>query len=85
MNFPKFCKTLNLRLRVFTYLFSLITLFFSQEILGDFPDKNTGVGCYLIFPSPGDLPHPGIKPESPALAGRFFTTEPSGRYLYQHS
>ena len=29
------------------------------------------------FPSPGDLPDPGIKPMSPELAGRFFTTEPS--------
>ena len=31
----------------------------------------------LPFPSPGDLPDPGIEPESlmfPALAGRFFTT-----------
>ena len=31
----------------------------------------------LSFPSPGDLPNPGIKPESlgsPALAGGFFTT-----------
>ena len=25
---------------------------------------------------PGDLPNTGIEPESPALAGRFFTTEP---------
>ena len=33
----------------------------------------------LLFPSPGDLPDPGIKPESPALAGRFFTTEPPGK------
>ena len=30
----------------------------------------------LPFPSPGDLPDPGIEPESPALAGRFFTAEP---------
>ena len=30
----------------------------------------------LPFPSPGDLPDPGIEPESPALAGGFFTTEP---------
>ena len=33
----------------------------------------------LPFPSPGNLPNPGIKPtspESPALAGRFFTAEP---------
>ena len=35
----------------------------------------------LPFPHPGDLPDPGIEPESsasPALAGRFFTTEPPG-------
>ena len=29
-----------------------------------------------LFPSPEDLPNPGIEPPSPALAGRFFTTEP---------
>ena len=28
---------------------------------------------WLPFPCPGDLPHPGIKPMSPALGGRFFT------------
>jgi len=33
----------------------------------------------LPFPSLGDLPNPGIKPESPALAGGFFTTEPQGK------
>ena len=32
----------------------------------------------LLFSPPGDLPDPGIKPTSPALAGRFFTTEPPG-------
>ena len=26
-----------------------------------------------------DLPHPGIEPVSPALAGTFFTTEPPGK------
>ena len=38
----------------------------------------------LPFPPPGDLPNPGIKPTSPvspALAGRFFTTEPWGKPL----
>ena len=35
----------------------------------------------LPFPPPGDLPDPGIKPMSPALAGRFFTTEPPGKPL----
>ena len=33
----------------------------------------------LPFPSPGDLPDPGIELASPALAGRFFTTEPPGK------
>ena len=36
-----------------------------------------------FFPS-GDLPDPGIQPESPVapvLAGRFFTTEPPGKPL----
>ena len=33
----------------------------------------------LPFYSPGDLPDPGIKPMSPALAGQFFTTKPPGK------
>jgi len=33
----------------------------------------------LPFPSPGDLPDPGMEPTSPALAGGFFTTEPPGK------
>ena len=33
---------------------------------------------WLSFPSPGYLPHPGIKPISHALADRFFTIEPPG-------
>ena len=39
-------------------------------------------GSELPFPSPGDLPHAGIKTMTlvfPALAGRFFTTEPPGK------
>ena len=32
----------------------------------------------LPFPSPGNLPDPGIEPVSSALAGRFFTAEPLG-------
>ena len=37
----------------------------------------------LPFPPPGDLPDPGIEPESPvssALPGRFFTTEPPEKF-----
>ena len=41
----------------------------------------------LPFPSPGDLPSRGIKPGSPvspALASRFFTTEPPGKPILLH-
>ena len=37
------------------------------------PGQNTGSG--QLFPSPGDLPNPGIEPKSPALqASGFFTS-----------
>ena len=39
-----------------------------------FPSKNTGVGCHFLLQ--GDLPHTETKPAFPALADRFFTTEP---------
>ena len=35
----------------------------------------------LPFPSPGDLPNPGIKPRSPALRADALTSEPSGKPL----
>ena len=42
----------------------------------------------LPFPTPGDLPDPGMGPTSPvssALAGGFFTTVPPGRPIYECS
>ena len=33
----------------------------------------------LPFPTPGDLPNPGIILVSPILAGEFFSTAPPGR------
>ena len=33
----------------------------------------------MPFPSPGDLPDPGIEPISPTLAEGFFTAEPLGK------
>ena len=43
-------------------------IFFRQECWNGLP-----------FPPPGDLPNPGIKPVSPALVGKFFTTVPPGK------
>ena len=39
----------------------------------------------LPFPSPGDLPHPGIKPMPLALACRFFTIEPPGKPIIENT
>ena len=39
--------------------------------------KNTGVGCHAFLQ--GNLPDPGVEPPFPALAGRFFTTEPPAK------
>ena len=50
--------------------------------LWNFPGKNTrGVA----FPTPGDLAGPGIEPESSALPGRLFTTEPPGNPFNTHA
>ena len=35
----------------------------------------------LPFPSPGDLPDPGIEPESPALQADFLLLEPPGKII----
>jgi len=51
--------------------------FFRQESWSGWP-----------FSLPGDLPNPGIEPMSPvspALAGRFFTTEPPGKLYRRES
>ena len=42
----------------------------------DFPGKNTG---RLPFPSPWDLPDPGIKPGSPELQADSLPSEPPGK------
>ena len=45
-----------------------------------------GQGSVLLFPSPGDLPDPGIEPvfsTSPAWAGIFFTADLPGKPLKQ--
>ena len=47
------------------------------SLVNGFPRQEYWSG--LPFPSPGDLPDPGIEPISPALAGGFFTTEPPGK------
>ena len=64
-------------------LFATLWIVASQAPMSiGFSRKNTG--SILPPPPPGDLPDPGIEhksPVSPALASRFFTTEPPGKPL----
>ena len=53
------------------------TVAFQAPLSMGFPRQEYWSG--LPFLSPGDLPNPGIKPVSPALASGFFTTEPPGK------
>ena len=47
----------------------------------DFPRRK--FQSELTFPSPRDLPDPGMEPLSPALEGRFLNTEPSRKPVNQ--
>ena len=49
---------------------------FCEPLSMGFPMQEYWSG--LPFPSPEDLPDPGIKPASPTLAGGFFTTSHQG-------
>ena len=63
------------------YVLSHVQLFVTQQTVAHqvslslgFPRQEYWNG--LPFSPPEDLPDPGIKPMSPALAGIFFTSEP---------
>ena len=43
------------------------------------PRHITWVAWYKPFPSPGDLPNPGIEPRSPALQADYLPAEPQGK------
>ena len=69
---------------VCTHLLSYVQLFVTPWPVEH--QAPLSVGCSrqgywngLPFPSPGDLPDPGIAPMSPQLAGGFFTIEPPGK------
>ena len=57
----------------------LLTVVCQDSLSIGFPRQEYWSG--LPFPSPGDLPDPGIEPTSPPLAGGLFTAEP----LVKHS
>ena len=62
-----------LSLRLVRLLATLWTVAHQAPLSMGFPRQEYWRG--LLFPSPGDLPEPRIKPVSPALEGRIFTTD----------
>ena len=69
---------------MFVYVLSGVRLFATPQTVAHQAPMSMGYSRQeywngLPFPPQGDLPDPGIKPASPALAGRFFTAEPPGK------
>ena len=74
------CFSLKVKLKVLSrvQLFATLWTIAHQASLSmGFPRQEYWTG--LPFPSPGDLPNPGIEHVSSALVGGFFTTEPPGK------
>ena len=73
------CVSMCVCVCVCVYAYSCTTLCDSMDsgpsassVHGNFSGKNTGAGCHFLLQ--GNLPDSRIKPISPALAGRFFST-----------
>ena len=65
---------------------SCVPLFATPRTVGYQPPLSMGFSRQkhwsgLPFPSPGDLPDPGIKPQSPALQADALPSKPSGKPL----
>ena len=81
-------KSLHTKVKVKVKSFSLVRLFATPWTVAhhaspswNFPGMSTGSG--LPFPSPEDLPNPGIEPWSPTLQADALTSEPPGKpYIY---
>ena len=69
------CAQLLSRIRLFAIPWTVAHQ--AQTLSMGFPRQEHWSG--LPFPSPRDLPDPGMEPMSPSLAGIFFTTEPPGK------
>ena len=73
---PTFCTCILSRVRLFA---TPLTLAYQASLSMGFSRQEYWSG--LRFPSPGDLPDPGIEPGSPALEADALTSEPPGMQL----
>ena len=80
MQWPKFKWPPVIKRCLHAQSLSRVWLFATPPLTMEFSRQQYWSG--LPFPTPGDLPDPGIKLvsfASPGLAGRFFTTAPPGK------
>ena len=74
----KFCPTLVVQLLSHVGLSETpLTIAHQAPLSVGFPRQQ--YRSRLSFPSPEDLPDPGIKADSPVLQAKFFTTEPPAK------
>ena len=65
--------------------FSLVRLLLTSWTVGLQPSSSSGIfqaGILEPFPSPGDLPDPGMEPRCPALKADSLPCEPAGKPLF---
>ena len=74
----KSVKSLS-RVQLFVTLWTSV---FQPPLSMEFPRQEYWSG--LLFPSPGDLPNPGIEPGSPALQTDALPSEPPGKSQLGH-
>ena len=75
---PRRPLALHVVVKVLSHVWLFATLWTTARLLRpwDSPGKSTVAFLLLPFPFPGDLPHPGIKPPSPALQADTLLSEP---------
>ena len=80
---PKDCRY-TLSIYMHTYVYSNVLTFKYISLLAPLSMKFSRQEYQrgLPFPSPGDLPNPGIEPGSPALQAGYLPTEPPGKPIH---
>ena len=83
MNHNKLWKILKVKVKVKVKSLSRVRLFATPWTIAYQASPSLGFSRQeywsgLPFPSPGDLPDPGIEPRSPALEADALTSEPQG-------
>ena len=82
-----FCATKMINPLIVVQSLSRVQLFATPWTVAHQPPPSMGFSRQeywsgLPFPSPGDLPDPGIKPRSPTLQADALTSEPPGKPIF---